>query len=206
MKYRREFQIINPTPLLAATISAPIIAIKEEPMARRMPVNIYGTVAGTITWSKICHSDAPILRAERTLSSSTAKAPLMVFRRTMNRVEYKISIIFDFSPMPNQSMNKVMKASGGINRIKLRNGSVTARNDLKRPMIIPSGMAIALPSTHPVSTRRKLMPIYRNKDPSWDSSRAPCRVRYGPGRKSGLDTEAAASQIRSPMIQVNIPV
>ncbi|MNC18012.1 hypothetical protein D3C75_659050 [compost metagenome] len=79
--------------------------------------------------------------------------------------------------MPNQSINKVINAKGGINRMKFRNGSVTARTDLNLPMIMPAGMARALPNTHPVSTRRKLMPMYRNREPSSDSSMAPFSVR-----------------------------
>jgi hypothetical protein len=36
-----------------------------------------------------------------------------------------IRAIFDFSPIPNQTRKRVMNAIGGINRIKLRKGSIT---------------------------------------------------------------------------------
>ena len=52
--YIRPSQIILPSPLLAATSSAATMVTNELAIASRMPVRMYGTVAGRATKKKIC--------------------------------------------------------------------------------------------------------------------------------------------------------
>ncbi|MNI58912.1 hypothetical protein D3C73_1140470 [compost metagenome] len=94
-----------------------------------------------------------MLRAERILSSSTDITPVKVFSTTIKKVAYIISAIFDCSPMPNQTRNSVMKAIGGMKRMKFRNGSAKMRMAFTFPIISPAGTASRLPSTQPTNTR-----------------------------------------------------
>ncbi|MDR7237654.1 hypothetical protein J2Y02_002267 [Neobacillus drentensis] len=70
-------------------------------------------------------SDAPMLLAERILSSSTKSTPVIVLMITIKKVAYMIKKIFDCSLIPNQSLNNVIKARGGMKRTKLIIGSST---------------------------------------------------------------------------------
>lgn len=73
--------------------------------------------------------------------------------------------ILDCSPIPNQSINNVIKARGGIKRIKLITGSNSALNHGIQPINNPTGMATRFPKIHPAITLKKLTPIYINKEP-----------------------------------------
>ena len=55
-------------------------------MARRIPVRMYGTVAGSATWRKICARVAPSDCAARILLGAMADTPAAVFRMTMKIV------------------------------------------------------------------------------------------------------------------------
>ena len=55
-------------------------------MASRMPVRMYGTVAGSATWKKICPRVAPSAWAARILLFAMAETPAAVLRMTMKIV------------------------------------------------------------------------------------------------------------------------
>ena len=80
----------------------------------------------------------------------------------MKDVAYMTNRIFDNSPTPNQTMNKVTSAIAGMNRRKWMNGSTMRLAVRKLPTIRPMGMAIRLPSTQPVRMRAMLTPICTN--------------------------------------------
>ena len=60
--------------------------------------------------------------------------------------------ILDCSPIPNQSINNVIKARGGIKRIKIDNGSNSALSHGIRPINNPTGIATKFPKIHPAIT------------------------------------------------------
>jgi hypothetical protein len=71
---------------LAAISSAATIVVNEFAIASRMPVRMYGTVAGSATWKKICVRVAPRDCAARILFGAMADTPAAVFRITMKIV------------------------------------------------------------------------------------------------------------------------
>ncbi len=82
----RPSHSILPSPSLAAISSAATIVVKEFAIARRMPVRMKGTVAGSATCRKICARVAPRDCAARILLGAMADTPAAVLRMTMKTV------------------------------------------------------------------------------------------------------------------------
>jgi hypothetical protein len=84
--YMRPFQSMTPRPSLAEISSAATMVVNEFAIARRMPVRMNGTVAGSPTKKKICAGDAPSACAARILFGAIAETPAAVLMMTMKIV------------------------------------------------------------------------------------------------------------------------
>ena len=68
-----------------------------------------------------------------------------------------ISTSLGNSPMPNQTMNRGMKASGGSGRVSSMTGSMRWRSVRLANMTAPIDTPMATPTTNPIRIRRRLM-------------------------------------------------
>ena len=81
-------------------------------------------------------------------------APVMVLRNIVKNAVYTISVTLDNSPRPNQIMNRVTNAIGGMNLKNSTYGSSSIRTSRKRPDRIPNGTATVHPIAQPVRMRK----------------------------------------------------
>ena len=89
-------------PESAARISAGMMLMKDEAMAMRMPVTMYGAADGITTSRKICNWLAPRHSAARCRMTGARITPAVVLISTMKNVPQKMRKYFYSSPMPNQ--------------------------------------------------------------------------------------------------------
>src|SRR4029079_16625576 len=117
-------------PAVAAYSSPTITPIRARPTARRRPVNINGTVEGRTTDLKICHSEAPKLRAHVRRLAGVVLTPSRVLIKSGKTAPRKMIPTFDRMPIPSQMITRGSKATRGVAFIAFTKGSQTKANFL----------------------------------------------------------------------------
>src|SRR5918994_5980863 len=100
-----------------------------------------GTVEGSTTDLKICHSEAPKLLAAVSKLAGVVLTPSRVFISSGKTAPRKMMPTFDMMPMPSQIITRGKRATRGVAFIAFTNGSQIYENRLYQPMAIPKGMA-----------------------------------------------------------------
>src|SRR3954466_8929686 len=87
----------KPMPESAARISAGMMLMKDDAIAMRMPVTMYGAAEGITTRRKICSSLAPRHCAARWRMTGARITPAVVLMSTMKKVPQKMRKYFEVS-------------------------------------------------------------------------------------------------------------
>ena len=113
-------RIRYPSPLAAAIISAPMMALQLYPSPMRIPTRISGTAEGRIIRQKLCQLLSPntIPTSRRFLLPDTN--PFRIFRYMGKKEASTMIIIFDVSPIPNHRIKRAIRLMGGTFLINSR--------------------------------------------------------------------------------------
>src|SRR6185437_14729596 len=133
--------IRNPRPLVAASSSTATMLLHAPAMQIRMPVRIPGSAERIWTCSSAYRLVAPRVSAQSRRSSGTSSSAATVVTAITGITPTMIRTSLGSSPMPSQTMNSGMKASGGSGRMTSMTGSTRWRTTREADIAAPAANA-----------------------------------------------------------------